>query len=271
MITSGSQEQQTVLQRFTEACEQDERVVAAFLGGSFARGSADEWSDLDIYAITADEEYEAFYGKRMAFMRKLGEPVFLEDFNGFGFDMVLFTFADGVEGELAMARESSYDDIHGGPHIVLVDKKALLDAQTFALYSPGDDAQRRTLEHTIVWFWDNLSHFIAGIGRKQLWTAYGSLDEMRMKCLKLARLSHDFGTEHSAYSGVERYVPAEDLRPLAATCATLDAGDMLRAARELIAYYRQVAPPLAARQGIEYPEGLERVVLARLERIASQE
>jgi hypothetical protein len=91
---------------------------------------------------------------------------------------------------------------------------------------------------------------------------------MRMKCLKLARLSRDFETEHSAYSGVEIYVPAVELRPLETTCAGLDAGDMIRAARVLINYYRQVAPPLAARHGIEYPEGLERVTMARFERLA---
>jgi hypothetical protein len=67
---------------------------------------------------------------------------------------------------------------------------------------------------------------------------------------------------------VEIYVPAVELRPLETTCAGLDAGDMIRAARVLINYYRQVAPPLAARHGIEYPEGLERVTMARFERLA---
>ena len=72
-----SEEQQAVLRRFVAACEQDERVVAAFLGGSLAAGSADEWSDLDIYLITTDEAYEDFLDSRKAFIRRLGEPIFL--------------------------------------------------------------------------------------------------------------------------------------------------------------------------------------------------
>jgi predicted nucleotidyltransferase len=266
-MTGGSDEQQATLQRFQAACEHDGRIVAAFLGGSCARGKADEWSDLDIYLIAEDDGYEAFFAERQAFMRQLGEPVFMEDFNDFGFDMVLFTFANGVEGELSMARESGFEHIHGGPHTVLVDKKGLLEGKTFALYQPAEADQRRALRHAIYWFWEHLSHFIAGIGRKQMWTAYGSLDEMRMKCLKLARLKHDFVMEHSAYSGVEQYVPEEELRPLVPTCTLPEAEAMLRAARALVEYYRQIAPTLAAKYGIAYPADLERVILARFDRV----
>src|SRR5439155_24841530 len=153
-------EQQAVLRRFVEACEGDERVVAAFLGGSFAAGTADEYSDLDIYAITADEAYDDFFAQRQAFMRRLGEPVFLEDFNDFGFDMLIFTFADGVEGELALARESHFAHIHGGPYEVLVDKKGLLAGAVFPLLAPSEADQRQTLPRLTHWFWEDVSHFI---------------------------------------------------------------------------------------------------------------
>src|SRR5438093_9783266 len=51
-MNTPTEQQQTVLQRVVAACESDTRVVAAFLGGSFAAGRADEQSDLDIYLIT---------------------------------------------------------------------------------------------------------------------------------------------------------------------------------------------------------------------------
>ena len=40
-----------VLDRFVAACRADERVVAAFLSGSYAGGAADEYSDLDLGVI----------------------------------------------------------------------------------------------------------------------------------------------------------------------------------------------------------------------------
>jgi predicted nucleotidyltransferase len=263
-------EQQAVLERFTKACNADERVAAAFLGGSFARGAADAYSDLDFYAITTDDGYDSFYADRQAFMRRLGNPVYLDDFNEFGFDMVLFTFDDGVEGELALARASRFDHIHGGPHVVLVDKQGLLAGKTFPPYQPSEDDQRRALRHEIYSFWDTLSYFVRTIYREQMWSAYGALNEMRMKCLKLARLRRDFASEHTAYSGVERVLPQEELRALEPTCCPLERAAMLEAASILVAFYRQVAPPLAAEHGIEYPDGLERIVLRRLGELSGQ-
>ena len=65
----------------------------AFLGGSYARGAADVYSDLDLYVITADGAYKDFFAERAAFVRQLGEPVFLEDFDEYGFDLMLFMFS----------------------------------------------------------------------------------------------------------------------------------------------------------------------------------
>ncbi len=39
---------QVVMNRFVAIYQADERVVAAFLGGSYARGAADAYSDLDL-------------------------------------------------------------------------------------------------------------------------------------------------------------------------------------------------------------------------------
>jgi len=263
----GSDEQQAVLQRFTEACSKDERVVAAFLGGSLVTEEADEWSDLDIYLITTDMAYDSFFAERQAFVRGLGKPVFLEDFNDFGFDMMVFTFADGVEGELALARESRFEHIHGGPYRILVDKKGLLAGKTFPLYQPSEQDQWRTLRQLIYSFWESLSYFIKAMHRRQLWTSYGSLDEMRMKCLKLARLQRNFNTEQTAYSKVEQVLSDEELLRLRPTCSPLEAEAMLAGALILLQVYREIAPGMAAKHEIPYPSELERVLVERIERL----
>src|SRR5215211_7129467 len=85
----------TALGRCVAACREDTHVVAAFLGGSHVAGTDDEYSDLDLYLIVRDEDYDAFFAERRAFLSRLGEPVFLEDFSGFGFDMVVFIFSGG--------------------------------------------------------------------------------------------------------------------------------------------------------------------------------
>jgi len=56
-------------------------VVAAFLGGSFVSGTADEYSDLDLYLVIREDDYQGFLNNRQEFMRQLGTPVFAEDFS----------------------------------------------------------------------------------------------------------------------------------------------------------------------------------------------
>jgi hypothetical protein len=259
-----SKAQQDVVKRFVAAVGEDDRVVAAFLGGSFAAGSADAQSDLDLYIVMADDAYDDYFEQRYEFMTRLGQFVFIEDFNEFGFDMLVFTLANGVEGELSMARESHFTHFHGGPNKTLVDKKGLLAGMVFPLYRPGEESQLRVLHKSMYWFWDNVSHFVTAMHRGQLWSAYGSLDEMRLKCLKLARLKHDFTLEHTGYSGVERIVPARELRPLEETCCAPEAAAMLEAALILVRFYRRVARPLGVMHDIKYPTGLDRVVSRRL-------
>src|SRR5215468_11607178 len=90
---------QVVINRFVAACQTDERVVAATLYGSCARGAADAYSDLDLGLLTTDEAYEDFLAGRAAFVRTLGEPVFLEDFDLS--NIVFFILSDGTEVELS--------------------------------------------------------------------------------------------------------------------------------------------------------------------------
>lgn len=51
---------QAVLEKLIEVAESDDRVVAAWLQGSRADGSADTFSDIDFYVAISDEAYDSF-------------------------------------------------------------------------------------------------------------------------------------------------------------------------------------------------------------------
>jgi predicted nucleotidyltransferase len=255
------------LERFVAACREDTRVIAAFLGGSHAAGTADEYSDLDLYLIVGDQNYDAFFAERGAFLGRLGEPVFFEDFSDFGFDMVVFIFSDGVEGELALGRASGFDHIHGGPFEVLVDKEGILEGRVFPLLQSTQAEQRETLRWLIYWFWRDLSEFNRTMVRGRLWTAYGLLEGLRLKCVNVARLKHEFSSVGMVgYKELEQAADARDLESLRATLCPLEREAMLEAAGRLIGFYLRTAPPLSIQQGIAYPADLEAVVMDKLQR-----
>jgi predicted nucleotidyltransferase len=256
---------QVVINRFVAACQADARVVAATLYGSYARDAADAYSDLDLGLITTDAAYEDFVAGREAFIRLLGEPLLLEDFDLL--HLVFCIFADGTEVELALGRESQFHHHPGGPYRVLLDKKNLLAGAVFPRYHPAPAEQIETLRRLIFWFWHDLSHFIAAMGRGQLWWAYGQLEALRRACVNLARLRHDFSGEVDGYDKVEQALPVEHFAALQVICCPLEPGAMLQAALVIVGFYQELAPLLARTHGIAYPAALARVMSNRLEQL----
>jgi predicted nucleotidyltransferase len=255
---------QIVIQRFVAACQDDERVIAAFLGGSYARGAADAYSDLDLYLITSDEGYAGFVADRQAFMQRLGTPLFLRDFTTYGFDLILFILADGTEGELGLGRASRFTHIHSGPHTVLLDKQGILAGAVFPLAGPPEAEQLETLRDHLQWFGHNLSHFITALGRGQVWAAAGALEDLRRACVNLARLHHDFAAPADGYEKLEQALPIEQLAPLAPTFVPLEPAALFRAAVVIVRFYQDLAPPLAQAHGLPHSAELDALMTARL-------
>lgn len=258
--------QEQVIEAFASVCEEDGRIVAAFVGGSFATGTADAFSDVDLYALVRADAYEGFLAGHREFFEHLGLPVFLEHFDGFGFDMLVFILANGVQGELGIARPDRFLHIHGGPFKSLVDKEGLLEGVVFPWQGPTEEEQRETLRETLHWFWRDVSLYGVAMARRRLWTAAGYLASMRRRCVDLARLQANFGAWADGYEKLEGAVREEVLARLEGAFPVFEAHAMAEAADSLIAFYRRVAPELAGRHGLEYPLVLERVVLRGLDR-----
>jgi len=251
------------LDRFVTTCQADARIVAAFLGGSYATGTADAHSDIDLYVITTDEAYEAFLAGRETFVRSLGDPLFLEYFGKpYGY---FFILADGVEGELWIGRQSHFQHIHGGAYTVLVDKQGILAGVDFPLHEAEPTEQTETLRQLIMNFWHEIGHFHKALARNQLWFAYGSLEIMRHICVNLARLRHNFADAdigEEPYFKVEQAMPVAELAPLQATFCPLEAEAIRQAGLVILQFYKEAAIELAEAHGLVYPAELERLMVA---------
>jgi predicted nucleotidyltransferase len=140
----GRDESVAAIERFRRACVEHPLVVAAFLGGSYAAGLAREDSDIDLYVVTEPGQYAAFLEDRRRFMDSWGTPTHVEDvwnFEGLGFDMIVFELDDGVHGEVALGTTERMMKMHGGPHDVLVDKTGVLAGISFPGRTPEEPNQ----------------------------------------------------------------------------------------------------------------------------------
>jgi predicted nucleotidyltransferase len=259
------------VERFVNACQADERIVAAFLGGSYAKGTADAYSDVDLCLLTTDQAFEEFVREREAFLQSLGDLIFLEDFDNP--NTVFYMFADDTEGELNFCSESRLHQIHAGKFYPLVDKKGILEEAEFFEEAPAQSDQIEKFRSQIQVFWHELSHFITAMQRGQIWWAQGQLEALRSICVNLARLQHnilDAEVGDEAYFKIEYAMPVEQLSVLKETFSPLEKDELLMASLVIVRFYLDVAPALAQKHGVRYSHALERMMLDRLQRLQDE-
>lgn len=76
MVVEG---RDALLDRVVRVLRADRRFVAAWLAGSIASSTADEWSDLDLYTVVRDTDYNAVKGERASLFRKFGPPSLVQE------------------------------------------------------------------------------------------------------------------------------------------------------------------------------------------------
>ena len=259
------------VERFVKACQADDRILAAFLGGSNAKGYADAYSDTDLCVITTDQSFDEFFKEREMFLRSLGDLLFLEDFDIL--NIAFYIFADDTEGELYFGSEGRLDQIHSGLFRPLVDKKNILEGAVFSEREPASADQIEKLRRQIQWFWHELSHFMTAMQRGQIWWAQGQLEALRAICVNLARLRHnilDSEVGEEAYFKIENVMPVAQLSALKETFCPMEKEELLKAVVAIVRFYREIAPPLAQKHGVHYSRELERVMMDRLQKLQDE-
>jgi len=179
------------IQKFERIAREDPRIISAFLGGSLADGTEDDFSDIDIYYILDEQSYPDFPTQMRTRLGEMGPLVFLEHHNNFGFDLILFIFQNGVKGELGLGTTKNLKTLHAGPYKVLVDKKGLLDGFVFPFQPSleGRDLQEY-VEKQLRWYWYWYSVFLSAVARERLWSAFTQLQQMREHAFRLIALAH---------------------------------------------------------------------------------
>jgi lincosamide nucleotidyltransferase len=132
--------QDELIGRLEEVCRADDRLLAAMHYGSFARGEADVYSDLDIMLFFVDESVVGI--DQRAWLEQIA-PVELFYVNEFGNSVAIFD--NLVRGEFhfdpagEMARLAQYREQTRYPALettVIVDKSGRLAEQLEALIGP---------------------------------------------------------------------------------------------------------------------------------------
>lgn len=224
--------QAAVLRRLLEATGADPRIRALRVRGSMARGTADEYSDLDTRIWIGDDDYAPTLADLPALVRSIG-PTLDVLFETPDSPYLFVQFADGVQLELSSGRAS---EASGRDHcaVVLLDRDGLWD-------TPNRPTPAWDRDLWLGWAWIALLDVDKYLRRDSVWEALTTLEKARSLLLR----------HHAAVTGVRdpEYGVSSILddggalpRGLESTVARLDASDIRSAAcacAELLAAYGQ--------------------------------
>jgi hypothetical protein len=160
-------------------------------------------------------------------------------------------------------------DLHLGDYRVLVGDAGIAPTGTLPFADPDHETLADEPDRLVRWFWHDLSHFTAAVGRSQPWWAAGQLEALRAACVNLARLAQGVETQDEAYEKLDTAIVTAELGRLRSTYAPHEVRAMLVAAGELVAYFRTRAPVVADAYGVPFPDRLAKIVSARMDNLSA--
>jgi hypothetical protein len=251
-----------MVDKFVQLAKSDPRVSSAFLGGSLADGTADDYSDIDLYYLVDEASYSGFHSDIRDWLKEAGQLIFFEEHSNFGFDLILFVYRNGVKGELGLGTKDNMMHLHAGPYKVLVDKKGLLDGVTFPFQGVlKGDALRKYVENSLRWYWYWYGVFLSATARGRLWSALMHLQLMMEHMFKLLVVAYNPERFPDRF---ERRVPIEVRDEIGEEALPqYNIQSMLTSADAMTRIIKRELRTILTLTQAEYPKDLETVVLEK--------
>lgn len=250
--------QQQYLATFAAKLETDRRVRAMWLEGSFGRGNADRYSDLDIHLLLADEALDGFRAAAQTILASV-RPLVLFNLMFEG-RMVNALTVDGLRLDVWL---------HTGPSKAVDPAKAQVlftqpGALAFESAAPAANAATTAahLERQIKEFWRCIALTPAVASRAELITGFMGLVVETNLLADLFLTSHGIVRDRGV-KNLNQFLPAEYRRQIEAALAFdgLSVASLAHAHLALADILRSEGPAMAQAHGFHYPAELEAAVL----------
>lgn len=257
---ASDQEQRAIIERATAVLRADSRVLAAWLAGSYARGNADVYSDVDIHCVITDDSLDWFL-EHWAQTAGAIMPVLMHH------------SIPGVAGGFVLSPTWQHLDliftaVSAFRSEALTEFTPLFDPEGHLPESVPAEARvpatSLTREQIDLYFY-LIGNMVVTLGRGEYVVALGGVVGIKDAFLVPVMIEV---AGHTRSGGAKRLNPfvgpdhrefLEQLPPVAAEPESI-CTVMSVVARE----YARLAKPLAARWGIEWPTALERATADHL-------
>jgi hypothetical protein len=266
-IEPSAARHEAVIQGLTEAAGADPRVVAAWLQGSRADGSADAFSDIDYYVAIEDEAFGSF--DKLAFIRQTAEVlVHAELFGQYGVACLL---EGPVKLDFFAERASTAHQLPR-PAVKMLAEKTRIELKTG--WEPSREEVAKQVDAVIRTTLQGASWPVRLLRRGQWMThAFSELTLIHNVVVPLMLVQHDARAFHRNAMTRERLLTDEERREVDALAhevltalAARSPEASLQAHLRIVDAMGRAGRAACAAFGLEFPEAAEREARALYER-----
>ena len=241
-----------VTTRVVERLIHETGVRAIYLEGSLARGTADAYSDVDLF-VSLDAQGMHDIWEHRQHIANIPHPTIFDLDHQWG-DPSALSYA--VLYEIGVYLDLTFvESIHipTSDAVVLwsaIDSVAAIDRPNDApIISPLDP-----MDDSLRMFWIGSLLCAKYLVRRQLWTALWFIESRRTLLLKVWRLAHTPSRADWGWSKVHEDLPPTVLDDLVKTVTPLDYPALVQALVDLMAMMEHYGPQLAETYGLAYPK-----------------
>ena len=252
-----------IIERAEHVLFADHRIMGAYLIGSYAAGTADHYSDIDLHCVVADDDLAACLADLDTILEAIGgRPVLVDAIPGVA-GAVAFT-ADWQQIDLIMHAASEYDPHEYDAVKPIFDRTgSLLPPARVPDLTPGP----AVFPHTaVVEFFFFLGKLPAFLGRNELVVAHTGITASRGRLIELMHAERGLRSE----IGMKRLnaTLSDEQRAVleAMPAAGADRDQIIAANRYLTRHFIVRGKRLAERVGASWPQEFQDATIAHVRR-----
>lgn len=257
-----------LLERASWHFQGDKRVTGLMLWGSIAKGHPDQFSDVDLVAVTSDEQFDGVFSDRDATAAAIGEPLsrYLANHLPGGETQFIVLYPGPIQLDLTYRRTSEMkpDREWASSHILKDRDGSLLKLKAASEHllhgKPEDRASADQVLELDAKFWNWAWNGHARIARGELWGALHVINQIRDLTL-LQMQDWILKGSLEGYRRIESRLDDGVAAKLAETVALCEAEDLSRALFAEIELYSRLRDRLPGSHEVTFDDNAERHVL----------
>lgn len=262
LVGKNASVQCKMLSKCVSLLQVDPRIEGAYVVGSIADETEDEYSDIDLYVVVKEKHYAEVYGERFRFAKIIGDVLSTFEVEWPNCQMLGVIYRNYVEIDICYTKLGQAE-VFSDRYKVVLDKygrvqKALIRKE----YPTHPKAElKRQTEFALY----NILHAINMLHRGEYWSSIKQIETLRKRTVSLVELllNKEIGEE---YRKLESVFPPKAERKLRRSLCLYRKNDISKSIRISTQLFCEIGEDLAIKLGAKFPSEKFSYLLQRLEK-----